>query len=87
MIWKRHTAILPYGPVPQRYFATAEVLVSRMDMQGQVALVAGASRGIGAAAAEAFATAGAAVVLAARDLPALQSVAHRIEAIRVGSVP
>jgi NAD(P)-dependent dehydrogenase (short-subunit alcohol dehydrogenase family) len=49
------------------------------DMSGQVALVAGASRGIGAATAEAFAAAGAAVVLAARDLAALQAVARRIE--------
>jgi NAD(P)-dependent dehydrogenase (short-subunit alcohol dehydrogenase family) len=48
-------------------------------LQGRVALVAGASRGIGAAAAEAFAAAGAAVVLGARDLPTLESVAQRIE--------
>jgi NAD(P)-dependent dehydrogenase (short-subunit alcohol dehydrogenase family) len=54
--------------------------MSGSDMQGQVALVAGASRGIGAATAEAFAAAGAAVVLGARDLPALQAVASRIEA-------
>jgi NAD(P)-dependent dehydrogenase (short-subunit alcohol dehydrogenase family) len=54
--------------------------VSSIDMHGQVALVAGASRGIGAATAEAFAAAGAAVVLAARDLAALQAVAGRIEA-------
>src|SRR6266704_1023044 len=49
-------------------------------MSGRVALVAGASKGIGAAAAEAFAAAGAAVVLAARDAAALESVAKRIEA-------
>jgi NAD(P)-dependent dehydrogenase (short-subunit alcohol dehydrogenase family) len=49
-------------------------------MEGRVALVAGASRGIGAATAEAFAAAGAAVVLAARDLAALDSVAGRIKA-------
>ena len=54
--------------------------MSSIDMHGQVALVAGASRGIGAATAEAFAAAGAAVVLAARDLAALQAVAGRIEA-------
>jgi NAD(P)-dependent dehydrogenase (short-subunit alcohol dehydrogenase family) len=47
-------------------------------MQGRVALVAGASRGIGAATAEAFAAAGASVLLAARDLPALEQVAGRI---------
>jgi len=49
-------------------------------MRGRVALVAGASRGIGAATAEAFAAAGAAVVLGARDTAALKSVADRIEA-------
>ncbi|MGH3186214.1 MAG: SDR family NAD(P)-dependent oxidoreductase [Streptosporangiaceae bacterium] len=49
-------------------------------MRGRVALVAGASRGIGAATAEAFAAAGAAVVLGARDTAALKSVAGGIEA-------
>jgi NAD(P)-dependent dehydrogenase (short-subunit alcohol dehydrogenase family) len=48
-------------------------------MDGRVALVAGASKGIGAATAEAFAAAGAAVVLGARDLGALEAVAQRIE--------
>ena len=50
-----------------------------LPLQGRVALVAGASRGIGAATAEAFAAAGAAVVLGARDRQALDSVAQRIE--------
>ena len=49
-------------------------------MSGRVALVAGASRGIGAATAEAFAAAGAAVVLAARDTTALAAVADGIQA-------
>ena len=47
-------------------------------MHGRVALVAGASKGIGAATAEAFAAAGASVVLAARDFAALESVAAKI---------
>jgi NAD(P)-dependent dehydrogenase (short-subunit alcohol dehydrogenase family) len=51
-----------------------------LPMHGRVALVAGASRGIGAATAEAFAAAGAAVVLGARDTAALRVVAARIEA-------
>jgi NAD(P)-dependent dehydrogenase (short-subunit alcohol dehydrogenase family) len=54
--------------------------MDNQPMRGRVALVAGASKGIGAATAEAFAAAGAAVVLAARDLTALNSVASRIEA-------
>lgn len=44
-----------------------------------VALVAGASRGIGADAARAFAAAGYAVVLGARDAAALATVVDRIE--------
>jgi NAD(P)-dependent dehydrogenase (short-subunit alcohol dehydrogenase family) len=50
------------------------------EFDGRVALVVGASRGIGAVTAEAFARAGAAVVLAARDERALESVAGGIRA-------
>ncbi len=53
--------------------------MAELPMRGHVALVAGASRGIGAATAEAFAGAGAAVVLGARDKDALESVAARIQ--------
>jgi NAD(P)-dependent dehydrogenase (short-subunit alcohol dehydrogenase family) len=48
-------------------------------LAGKVALVVGASRGIGAATARAFADAGAAVALAARDALALESVARAIQ--------
>ena len=48
-------------------------------MSGRVALVAGASKGIGAVTAAAFAAAGAAVVLGARDTDALASVADGIQ--------
>ena len=47
-------------------------------LAGRLALVTGASRGIGAATAEAIAAAGAHVILAARDREALESVATRI---------
>jgi NAD(P)-dependent dehydrogenase (short-subunit alcohol dehydrogenase family) len=50
-----------------------------MDFTGKVAIVVGASRGIGAVTAQAFAQAGAKVVLAARDKRALQQVAADIE--------
>jgi NAD(P)-dependent dehydrogenase (short-subunit alcohol dehydrogenase family) len=49
-------------------------------LAGRVALITGASRGIGAAAARAFVQAGAAVVLAARDEQALAAVASAIRA-------
>lgn len=52
--------------------------MAELPMAGKVALVAGASKGIGAVTAEAFAKAGAAVVLAARSKDALESVAERI---------
>ncbi len=48
-------------------------------MSGRVALVAGASKGIGAVTAAAFAAAGAAVVLGARHTDALASVADGIQ--------
>jgi NAD(P)-dependent dehydrogenase (short-subunit alcohol dehydrogenase family) len=55
-----------------------EVAMNDLPMRGQVALIAGASRGIGSATAEAFAAAGAQVVLAARDIEALTSVTEKI---------
>jgi len=48
-------------------------------LDGKVALVMGASRGIGAEIARAYAAAGAGVVLAARDEQALHAVADDIE--------
>ena len=48
------------------------------DLTGQVVIVTGASRGIGAASAKALASAGAAVVLAARDREHLTGVATHI---------
>jgi 3-oxoacyl-[acyl-carrier protein] reductase len=52
--------------------------VSELWLAGRVALVTGASRGIGAATAAAMAAAGAHIVLAARDRAALDRVAGRI---------
>jgi NAD(P)-dependent dehydrogenase (short-subunit alcohol dehydrogenase family) len=52
--------------------------VSELWLAGRLAVVTGASRGIGAATAAAVAAAGAHVVLAARDGAALDSVAGRI---------
>jgi NAD(P)-dependent dehydrogenase (short-subunit alcohol dehydrogenase family) len=49
------------------------------DLAGRVAIVTGASRGIGAAAARALAGAGCDLVLASRDKTALQQVADSIE--------
>lgn len=49
-------------------------------LAGRLALVTGASKGIGAATAEALAAAGAHVVLTARDVKALEAVEDRIHA-------
>lgn len=59
--------------------ADAHLGSSDLPMRGRVALVVGASRGIGAITAQAFAAAGAAVVLAARDGDALALVTSAIE--------
>jgi NAD(P)-dependent dehydrogenase (short-subunit alcohol dehydrogenase family) len=57
---------------------TAHTTPLQPPLAGKVALVAGASRGIGAVTASAFVQAGAAVVLAARDQQALEEVAEDI---------
>lgn len=51
---------------------------NRFDLTGRVILVTGASRGLGAAMAEAFAEAGASLILWARELPALRRQAGRL---------
>jgi NAD(P)-dependent dehydrogenase (short-subunit alcohol dehydrogenase family) len=53
---------------------------TRPLLTGKAAIITGASRGIGAAAARMFAEAGAAVALAARTADALESVAQEIVA-------
>jgi NAD(P)-dependent dehydrogenase (short-subunit alcohol dehydrogenase family) len=55
-------------------------LSDRTLLDGKVAIVTGASRGIGAAAARAFAEAGATVVLAARTASAIATIADEINA-------
>jgi NAD(P)-dependent dehydrogenase (short-subunit alcohol dehydrogenase family) len=55
-------------------------VMNQLLLDGRVAIITGASRGIGAATAKAFVAAGAAVVLAARDAPALQALANELTA-------
>jgi NAD(P)-dependent dehydrogenase (short-subunit alcohol dehydrogenase family) len=57
-----------------------KTLPNRFDLTGQVAVITGASRGIGATLAEAFAAAGARLVLAGRKIEGLESVAAGIRA-------
>jgi NAD(P)-dependent dehydrogenase (short-subunit alcohol dehydrogenase family) len=62
---------------------------NRTEFGGKVAVVVGASRGIGADTARAFARRGARLVLASRDVGGLEGVAREIEAIggEAGVVP
>ena len=60
--------------------------VSKISLKGKVALVSGASRGIGEASALAFAGAGADVVVASRKLSDLEKVAEKIKAKGVRSL-
>lgn len=55
--------------------------IAHTSMDGKVVVITGASRGIGAASARAFALAGARVVLAARDEQALEAVARDIRSV------
>ncbi len=55
-------------------------LAAQFDLSGKVALITGASRGIGAAIAQAYAAAGATVVLSSRKQEALDHVAAAIQA-------
>lgn len=58
----------------------------RTGLEGRVAVVSGASRGIGFAIASAFVAEGASVMLTARGLDGLQQAAARLDAVRPGSV-
>lgn len=53
---------------------------ARPNLTGKIALITGASQGIGAAVAEAYAAAGAHVILAARNKAKLEEVDDRIQA-------
>ena len=55
-------------------------MTDNKPFDGKLALVTGASRGIGAATAEALAAAGAHVILTARGAPALEQIEERIHA-------
>ena len=58
------------------------MILDRFKVDGQVAIVTGAGRGIGAATAIALAEAGAKVVISARHTSQLQAVADKIKTAR-----
>ena len=62
-------------------------VLPRFDLQGQVALVTGAARGLGRAIALALAAAGADVALGLRDAGAGGDVAAEIEALGRRALP
>ena len=57
------------------------MIVDRFRIDGQVAIITGAGRGIGAASALALAECGADVVIASRTTSDLERVAHEVEAL------
>lgn len=72
------------GPRSRRPTADNPLDLFRLD--DRVALVTGASRGLGAAIAEGLAWAGAAVVITGRDAETLAATAKQIEAVTGGRV-
>ena len=57
----------------------------QLDLTGRTVLVTGASKGIGRACAEAFASEGCSLDLVARDEPTLDALAARL-AVRFGTI-
>ena len=53
-------------------------MIDSVDLSGKIALITGASKGIGAAVAKAYAGAGAHVVLVARSIKGLEAVDDKI---------
>ncbi len=65
---------------------TTEEVIQGIDLTGRAALVTGASGGLGEETARTLASAGAAVTLAARDIPKAEKVAKEIQASTGASV-
>src|SRR5688572_13554126 len=69
-------------PTPRRFdkSSTADQVLDGIDLAGKVAIVTGASGGLGAETARALAARGAAVTLTARDTQKAEQVASAIRA-------
>src|SRR5262245_16502228 len=66
--------------MPRRFDATAttDQVLEGLDLSGKLALVTGASSGLGVETARALASKGATVVMAARDVPKIEHAAAAI---------
>ena len=71
---------------PFGWASTAREVVEGVDLHGRRALVTGAAGGIGVETARALAGAGAAVVIAARNVPAAEAVAEDVRTTTGGAV-
>ncbi len=78
---------MPNGGRPRRAGVAEPVGLELFSLEGRRALVTGASRGIGRALAVGLASAGASLVLAARDMEGLEETAREVSSLGRAATP